>query len=195
MTRRESTLIVLVDAEDVKSVFAAWPDDVCLAVCLTRDGRCSMIVFRREERPDVPERLLLQLDVPHEEVCFVPRVPGFATRNFLYSEERRLMALVGSDPAILEEAIDYAVNVTYALEEGLDPAEMLGLPPLPRESRSRGSDVSPVVDPVRRASHDRALGELSPLLPDFLRRSAEASRRPRFASVRKTRVSPVLAQT
>lgn len=195
MTQPESILIVLVDADDVKSVFATWPDDICLAVCLTREGACSMIVFRREERPDVPERLVLQLGVSHRDVCFVPRVPGFATRSFLYSEERRLMALVASDPAVLEEAIDYAVNVTYALEEGLDPAQLLGLPPLPRESRSRGSDVSPPVDPVQRASHTRALGELNPLLPDFLRRSAEASRRPRFASVRKSRVSSMLAQT
>ena len=43
----ESTLIILIDADDVKFAFSGWPDHICLAACLSSDGTCSMIVFRR----------------------------------------------------------------------------------------------------------------------------------------------------
>jgi hypothetical protein len=190
MTDTSSILVVLIDADDVKHVFAAWPDHICLAACLTRDGDCSMVVFRRDERPVVPQRLLDILDVRGDEVCFVPKVRGFETRHFLYSDERRLMALVASDPDLLDEAIDYSINYTYALEEGLDPAVVLGL--------SRPADVAeprkPVIplaakrpQPTPQPPTHKAKMELSPLLPEFLRKSAEGTRRPKFASVRKSR--------
>lgn len=191
MTDTVSTLVVLIDADDVKHVFAGWPDHICLAACLDRDGDCSMIVFRRDERSTIPSRLLHLLRIDLDEVCFVPQVPGFPTRHFRYSDERRLMALVASDPAILDEAIDYAVNYTYALEEGLDPDVVLGLKPAPQDK---------VVMPTLRASASRSAekaaptSEISPLLPDFLRRSAEHARRPRFASVRKSKMAMLLSQ-
>lgn len=209
MTHPESTLIVLIDAEDVKSVFAAWPDDICLAACLDRDGDCSMVVFRRAERPTFPDRLIEMLGKDAQEVCFVPRVPGFATRPFLYSDERRLMALVASDPSVLEEATDYALNVTYALEEGLDPAMVLGLPSRAVEVSKRMREPEPeqrgkvvekttvekpaVLEPPKEIPQ-LAPGQLSPLLPDFLRRSAELSRRPRFSTVRTAKIGNLVAQ-
>jgi hypothetical protein len=82
------------------------------------------------------------------------------------------MALVASDPVVLEEAVDYAVNYNYALEEGLDPAKMLGL------------DI-PTADPVVAAPRGTMVNEeANPMLPEFLRRSVERSRRPIFASRR-----------
>ena len=198
MSQTESTLVVLIDADDVKDAFSAWPDDICLAVCLHRDGDCNMIVFRRDERPQIPGRLIQVLDVPHEDVCFVPKVHGYPTKHFLYSDERRLMALVGSDPEVLDEAIDYAVNYTYALEEGLDPAAVLGWPPTvnpritaaaERAARRRIAETQAPDAQERTRS-----GELSPLLPDFLRRSAEQSRRPKFASVRTSKLRVLASQ-
>lgn len=202
MTDTSSILVVLIDADDVKHVFSAWPDHICLAACLTRGGDCSMVVFRRDERPIVPLRLLDILDVDGDEICFVPEVRGFETRHFLYSDERRLMALVASDPDLLDEAIDYSINYTYALEEGLDPAILLGLD-LPSAVVRPTATAKPaaIVKPVPRvapiiATRPRAMSkpqsqkakmELSPLLPEFLRKSAEGTRRPKFASVRKSR--------
>lgn len=190
MADNSSILVVLIDADDVKHVFSAWPDHICLAACLTRDGECSMLVFRRDERPAVPQRLLSILDVSNDEVCFVPKVRGFETRHFLYSDERRLMALVASDPDLLDEATDYAVNYTYALEEGLDPAVVLGLkrpvaPVLPRQPVAPVTMTRPRAMPIPQTQNSKM--ELSPLLPEFLRKSAEGTRRPKFASVRKPR--------
>lgn len=190
MTDTSSILVVLIDADDVKHVFAAWPDHICLAACLTRDGDCSMVVFRRDERHAVPQRLLGILAARSDEVCFVPKVRGFETRHFLYSDERRLMALVASDPDLLDEAIDYSINYTYALEEGLDPAVVLGLR-RPAEPAVPYKPVAPVVakrsPSVPQPEAPKAKAELSPLLPEFLRKSAEGTRRPTFASVRKAK--------
>tara|TARA_R110002074_G_scaffold311520_1_gene482366 strand:+ start:5993 stop:6553 length:561 start_codon:yes stop_codon:yes gene_type:complete len=181
----ESTLIILIDADDVKFAFSGWPDHICLAACLSSDGTCSMIVFRRDERDEIPARLLKVLRLKPSQVCFVPQISGYRTKQFLYSDERRLMALVASDPVILEEATDYAVNYNYALEEGLDPAVLLGLQP--------ASDVAPApmpqYDPATRSTE----ADVNPLLPDFLRRSVERSRRPTFSSRRRASHS-VLAQ-
>jgi hypothetical protein len=191
MTDLASTLVVLIDADDVKHVFAAWPDHICLAACLARDGTCSMVVFRRDERAAIPQRLLQILRIDADEVSFVPQVSGFATRQFRYSDERRLMALVASDPDLLDEAIDYSVNYTYALEEGLDPAVVLGRRPV--EAAFSRQPLAASRTHIEPESVPRR--ELSPLLPDFLRKSAEHARRPRFASVRKSRIGMLLPQT
>lgn len=202
MSGQTNTLVVLIDAEDVKYAFSTWPDEICLAACLDRDGLCRFVVFRREERTGFPGRLLRLLNRSREDVSFVPRVPGFPTRQFRYSDERRLMTLIASDPAILEEAIDYAVNVTYAIEEGLDPSVLLGRVSDPKASglhsfasadeaieAQQGNDLAKGATPP----NDRAR-ELSPLLPEFLRRSAEMSRRPRFSSVRRAKIAMVAPQ-
>ncbi len=183
MREIESTLIVLIDAEDVKHAFAAWPVDICLAACLSRAGECSMVVFRRDEYKEMPQRLLDTLRLSKQDVCFVPQIQGFATKPFRYSDERRLMALVASDLAILEEAIDYAVNVTFAIEEGLDPAVVLGRKPVAEVARPR--DIVLRRPAVEVESALPATRELSPLLPEFLRHSVDMNRRARFSSVRR----------
>lgn len=190
MDTTENTLVVLIDADDVKHAFPTWPDHICLAACLRRDGVCSMVVFHRDERHAIPVRLVRSLQLDVQDVCFVPQVHGYPTKNFLYSDERRLMALVASDPANLEAAIDYAVNYTYALEEGLDPSVLLGLETseTPIEPKAKKA----VEDSV--AQEQVAVRELSPLLPDFLRKSAERARRPRFASVRKSKPNALVSQ-
>jgi hypothetical protein len=189
-----STLVVLIDADDVKHVFANWPDHICLATCLTRNGECRMVVFRRDERIVIHQRLMRILQIGADKVCFVPHVSGFATKKFKYSDERRLMALVASDPGLLDDAIDYSVNYTYALEEGLDPAVILGQQTVEVQVPRR--PVAPLATSLQREQPAHiARGELSPLLPDFLRKSAERARRPKFASIRKTKVGMLMPQT
>jgi len=187
MTISQRALVVLIDTEDARHAFSNWPDEICLAACLMRDGDCSMVVFRRDEHPHIHERIMDILQLTERDICFVPEVRGFATRRFRYSDERRLMALVGSDRTVLDAAIDYAVNYTYALEEGLDPAIVLGLKP-------RGSSPTAPKSVKHTTPEQKVPRELSPLLPDFLRKSAEQARRPRFTSVRKPKFRTLVAQ-
>ena len=190
MTTDPAALVVLIDAEDVRYAFAAWPAEVCLAVCLMRDGNCTMILFRRDERPSIPLRVVNTLRLAPREIAFVPEVPGYPTRPFMYSDQRRLIALVASDPSILDEATDYMVNYTFALEEGLDPDLVLGIKDAPVRAEPSSPLAAPLVaapsEPrlVADASRRVAGRELSPLLPEFLRKSAEQRRALRFSTVR-----------
>ena len=201
MTQLQTTLIALLDADDLKSAFGAWPDEICLAACLDRSGECRLVVFCRAERHSLPMRLVDLLEKSVDEVCFVPSVRGFGTRPFKYSDERRLMALVVSDPSILEEATDYAINLNYALEEGLDPTKLLGLPAtsmsFENENRvARTATLAKTADPQNAeptSSSEIGRRNLSPLLPEFLRKSAENARRPKFASVRTANVGPTFS--
>lgn len=171
MDRSGNRLVVLVDGADVRHVFSSWPPDICLAVCLDASGDCTMIVFHREERPGIAGPVLQRLGWTADEASFVPKVEGFRTRQFLYSDERRLMVLVSSNADILEEAHDYAVNYTYALEEGLDPLILVGQQP---------ADDAPLAEDEDISEHLGTAG-----VPDFLRRSPDSAKRVKFASIRK----------
>lgn len=178
MDKSGNRLVVLVDGTDARHVFPSWPIDICLAVCLDPSGGCTMVVFHRQERPDIPVHLVGMLGWSKNDACFVPRVDGFETRQFLYSDERRLMVLVSSNADILEEALDYAVNYTYALEEGLDPLVLVG-----QDTSETG--VAP--DAISEEFLNRT--GIRPVVPDFLRRSAENAKRVKFASIRKAGLS------
>jgi len=126
MIRTEKVLAVLLRAADVRNVFPAWPDDVGVAVCLLASGEGKFIVFRREEEDEIPGRLQKILDVASDELCLFPAVAGFPTRKVAFSDMCRLMVMLADEPALLEEAVDYSTNYTFALEEGIDPASFLG---------------------------------------------------------------------
>lgn len=188
MTFQQNAVVVLIDAEDLWHALGNWPEDVCLASCLLRNGDCHFLFFRRAERAAIADRVMDVLDLHEQEICFIPEVPGFESREFKYSDERRLMALIASDPLIVHEAIDYDLNYTYAIEEGLDPAVVMGLPSRRGQSdTSRSSRRKVEASQEAPSSTGVKRGELSPLLPDFLRRTAEQSRRPFFSSVRNGR--------
>ena len=202
MTSEPDALIVLLDAEDLRATFPDWPGILCLAVCLMRNGDFSTLLFRRKERMEVPAHVIELNSLDASRVCFVPKVPGFATRSFLYSDERRLMALLASNQSILDEATDYLINYTYAIEEGLDPAMILGQPfwaanadtEVPQSAKKQA-----VVRAVRQQSQRPvdppipSKPELSPILPDFLRKSAEQRRPFRFSTVRTIGIDALAA--
>ena len=87
------------------------------------------------------------------------------------------MALVSANAEILEEAHDYAVNYTYALEEGLDPMVLVGEP----SEKTRP-------EPVEQVSHSAAAQEG---LPSFLRRTADENGEVRFSSIRKVGLAAI----
>ena len=202
MTFAPQALVVLLDPEDVHTAFPDWPSIVCLAVCLMRSGEFSTLLFHRNERMEIPTHIVDLLGLDDHDVCFVPKVPGFATRPFLYSDERRLMALIGLNSSVLDEATDYMVNYTYAMEEGLDPALLLGRPswasirePVAAQITKKTARVHAVLKkppaPVEPAQKTKP--ELSPILPEFLRRSAEQHRALRFSTVRTVGVEALAA--
>ncbi len=142
-------LVFLIGASDLRRIFQEWPDRMQLAVCLRADGECKMIVYREEEGARFLPRLRRALRLPPEDICFYPEIEGYPSRRLLYSEEKQLFALVQNAAEVVEEAKDYSLNFTYALDEGIDPLSFLNSEgeakirneapsgPSPRKSRRR----------------------------------------------------------
>lgn len=170
------TLVVLVEAEDMKHAFDAWPEDICAAACLTADGGCDLIVFHREERPDIAVRLALAYDLEPSSTSFVPPEPGFRARAFSYSDERRLLTLIKADETLLDEAVDYAVNYNYAVEEGLDPLAMVG--------RSGMTITNGIAKLHNRYARQEEGSPRKAIVPQFLRTAVINGQSARFSTVR-----------
>ncbi len=201
MAGKEKVMAVLMGAVEVRQTFRDWPGDMCLAVCLMENGDCQLVVFRQEEASVFPGRLQQHLALRAGELSFFPAVPGYPTRTLLYSDERRLMALVAEAPEIVEEASDYAVNYAYALEEGLDPAVFLGIettraPAAPDHGLPEAAFVSRRARTAAPDAASKRAGRVrKALLPGFMQRAEQAQPGPRFRSARElalTEERPVL---
>lgn len=195
-------MAVLMGSVEVRQVFRDWPEDMSLAVCLMQSGECQLVVFRQEEAEVFPLRLQRHLNLKAQEICFFPPAEGYASQAMLYSDERRLMALVAEAPAIVEEALDYSVNFSYALEEGLDPAHFLGFEKTARKSRAESSAESrpqpkpkpgpktefvsrrTVLPALTRQMPERIATPKTSAVPSFMRRSSAMLPGPGFRSAR-----------
>lgn len=202
-------MAVLMGPVEVRQTFHEWPAKMCLAVCLMESGDCQLVVFHQDEAGVFPRRLQSHLHLPGDELCFFPAVPGYPSRTLLYSDERRLVALVAEAPEIVEEASDYAVNYAFALEEGLDPAVFLGVEgggavergggvergraPMRHDHAKAARDPAAFVSRRGKLSAPVAVAAQPPkggrvrkaLLPGFMQRTTPAQPGPGFRSARE----------
>lgn len=127
MLGSEQVMAVMLEEDDLRLVHRDWPQKMRLAVCLMPSGDCQLLLFRQEETAIFSSRLRKHLGLRAEELCIHPPVHGFPTRQLRYSDQRSLAALLADSPQLVEDATDYSVNFAFALEEGLDPVEFLGV--------------------------------------------------------------------
>lgn len=127
MSGSEQVMAVLLEEDDLRLVHRDWPSKMRLAVCLMPSGDCQLLLFRQEEAGIFAQRLRKHLGLRSDEICIYPPVHGFPSRQLRYSDERSLAALLADSPQLIEDATDYSVNFAFALEEGLDPVEFLGV--------------------------------------------------------------------
>lgn len=132
-------LIVFLDASELRQIFETWPDAMHLAVCLREDGDCRMVVFHHAEGARVIPRVRRVFGPNISEIAAYPEVSGFGVRPLLFSEEKQIHALVRNAPEISEEARDYSVNFSFAVEEGLDPVRFLHVARGQRSTRAPDS--------------------------------------------------------
>lgn len=140
--------VVLLDAEQLSELFADWPTRMNLAVCLRQEGECRMQVYRQEEGLRILPRVLHAMRLTKSEVSIFPEVEGYPARSMYFSEEKRLFEIVQNAPEIVEEASDYSVNYTYAMDEGLDPVLFL------HASKTRGGPKQSVSVQERRSTQN-----------------------------------------
>ncbi len=154
MSGTEQVMAILLEAEDIQVVHKDWPEEMRLSMCLMPSGDCQILLFRQEEVARFPDRLRKHLGLRAEELSFHPKVEGYPVCNVSYSDERNLGALLADAPNLLEDANDYSVNYSYALEEGLDPVAFLGSAPAePTVAADRSPVVQTSVEEDAPASH------------------------------------------
>lgn len=189
----EEALIVLVEPNEVRQVFPAWPLEMQVAVCLRIEGSCDLAVFRREELGRIVLRLTRRMGLKPEQVGVCPRTEGFAAHRLRFADQRRLLKLVGDTPTLLSEAVDYSANYTFAVEEGIAPEQLLGLEHIEEIAEEPPADPEPVerVETAARQPVAVQVREVASFpkvpasLPSFLKPKARSGPGPGFKSARQ----------
>ena len=194
-------LAFFLNSNELQEMFPEWPDPMHLAVCLREDGSCQILLYREEEGRRFLPRMQRVLGLRLSEICFVPQIEGFPSRKLLYSEEKQILALVSSSPDLLEEALDYSDNYSFALEEGLDPIRFLeNRTVTSKRGRSASNEeealAKPVADQTKEvptpsleeigdltARSDKAPNNPTSELPTFLRREPPEDSSPGFKAI------------
>lgn len=148
MSSAES-LAYFLDEAEVAAILPDWPAEMSLAICLDGAGACEMVVFHRDESERILDRVAEVMNRAPGSFAVTPEVEGWPTRRILFSEERKLMALVAGAERLSETAADYAINFNFAREEGLDPEALI------RTGAKTGSDLAAGAAPrVRQPEED-----------------------------------------
>ena len=113
--------VYLLDEEMVMAMVPDWPADMQVAVCLSTGGGCDLAVHHRDEVERVLLRIAALQGVAPGDLCVAPPVEGYPTRRVLFSEEQQLLSFVADSDNLAEMASDYALNLRFARDEGLDP--------------------------------------------------------------------------
>ena len=166
MSGPEQVMSVLLDAEDMRLIDQSWPGDMRVGVCLMPSGECELMLFHREESERFPDRLRDHFGLRPSEISIHPQVPGFATHQMKYSEERALANLLSDNASLVEDAQDYSVNFAYAREEGLDPMTfMVGNSDAPKDAPKDHltTDESKETKPLTFSSSRKELSAEKPL--------------------------------
>lgn len=101
------------EAHDLGHVFADWPEEIGLVLCLDAAGICELLLFHGDERAEMPGKAAAVLGCDASELEVVPEVAGYATRRVLFTDEQKLMALILDEEDLAELAQDYLINYRF----------------------------------------------------------------------------------
>lgn len=136
-------LAYFLEADQLAGVFADWPEDMNVVLCLEDSGDCEIVVYHQDEGHSVLSKVAGVFDRAVGQFMVVPAMRGYPSRKVYFSEEQKLLALVADAIDLPETALDYAINYRYAKDQGLNPDTM----------KPRDSTPAPKVDaPVRRTA-------------------------------------------
>ncbi|KGM46978.1 hypothetical protein [Pseudooceanicola atlanticus] len=121
---RADKLAYFLEAEQLAGIFAEWPDEMNVVLCLDEDGGCEILVYHKDEGRGVLRKVSSVLQRPMGQFMVVPETKGYPTRRVLFSEEQKMLNLVAEAYDLPEIAQDYAINFQYAVDQGLDPDTM-----------------------------------------------------------------------
>ncbi|PYE84361.1 hypothetical protein [Pseudoroseicyclus aestuarii] len=134
MTETADRLAFFLDETDLRGLHPGWPQGVKLVLCVEEaasQAAPAFVLYHEDEVEQVLRRVSDVLDRPAGSFAVVPEVEGHPTRRVLYSEEQQLLAHLAANDRLGELAQDYLINYRFALEEGLDPAQVTLAPQRP----------------------------------------------------------------
>ena len=102
-----------------------WPEDVGVAVVRTRDPEAEIFpIHRLESSASLLRRIGDLSGIAFDKAAVYPPVEGHPECDLPFSTVRSLVSgveeFLAANPGAVEEADDFAVNFTFATEEGID---------------------------------------------------------------------------
>ena len=98
------------EASDLAHVFADWPAEIGLVLCLDAAGLCESLLFHKSERGRMPAKATAVLNCARGDLEIVPEVEGYATRRMMFTDEQKLLSLISDEDDLAELAQDYLIN-------------------------------------------------------------------------------------
>lgn len=127
------------EAHDLVHVFADWPEEIGLVLCLDASGMCELLLHHVSERGRMPAKAAAVLGCDRSELEVVPEIEGYPTRRVLFTDEQKLMSLILDEDDLEELAQDYLINYRFeasrkAAKAVLEPTPKPAPKPEPRTS-------------------------------------------------------------
>lgn len=113
--------IYFMEPEVIEGVLPNWPQEIRLALCLYKSGRCEVMVFHCHEGQKIISRMQDILKLEEGSFGVVPQTEGYPTKAIRFSDQQHFLKLILEQENLCEVASDYAINYRFAEEEGLDP--------------------------------------------------------------------------
>lgn len=98
----------ILDSDLVQIALPDWPARMSLAVCLSADGDCKMIVGQSDETAQLLTRVASVIERPERSFKVAPQVEGWPTRAVRFSEEQNILHLVSEAQHLVEIAEEFA---------------------------------------------------------------------------------------
>ncbi|MGR3571048.1 hypothetical protein [Brevirhabdus sp.] len=101
---------------ELRGVFADWPEEIGLVLCLDDAGGCDMLLHHITDGAAVLDRAAAVLGRALGEFAVAPAMPDLPTRRVLFSDEQSLLTLVAAETDLPELAADHLINFRFEQE-------------------------------------------------------------------------------
>lgn len=155
------------EKETLLEVFDAWPDQMGVVVLLEEEGDGHNVsLYHAEEQDRVLSRLGHRLGLPRDELILIspegvgPAADGHPRVRIKFSDDRKILDLLGHQKTLPERARDYKINFEYVRDQGLGTGLDSDLNPITPEGEAPLVFTPIPKEPVRAPRDDLAWGEI-----------------------------------
>lgn len=114
------------DHDRLSHLLGDWTPEIALAVAVSEEGAVHLQIHHVSETTTLPAVIVRRFGIQEGDLVVSQDAPEALrllvgdVRKVKFSEEKRLIDLVMARPALAEDAADYAINFSFAREEGIE---------------------------------------------------------------------------